>query len=147
MMFHGVSTYTCDSLQWIVDEKKCFRQTLPVDWLHVTNELCYRINRSKARRVEESLLETAAAASNAERELQEHTSQQVIPWSDRLHVAILIEISIIKIKHKTIRINIKIKNKNQNDSKNKNENQGSSNSQSNSNKFDNTGQSNNNNNI
>ena len=53
---------------------------------HVTNELCrrdHRINRSKARRVEESLLETAAAASNAELELQEHTSQ-VIPWDDRL---------------------------------------------------------------
>ena len=32
-------------------------------------------NRSKARRVEESLLETAAAASNAERELQEHNSR------------------------------------------------------------------------
>ena len=31
----------------------------------------HRINGSKARRVEENLLETAAAASNAERELQE----------------------------------------------------------------------------
>ena len=80
-MFHDVSTYTCDSLQWIVDEK-----TFPPNiacGLADSGRPCHQrvvfavgiTNRSKARRVEESLLETAAAASNAERELQEHNSR------------------------------------------------------------------------